>query len=176
MATTVYEREISIADHITFNSINVIHWIASTLCKNLYTGATRRKLADLFSESWLWKQITKMQQNQLHAIKTSWTSTRITWWSAVFSYTKETQKAAKACVAGVVGEWEGEDWKTRLLPQFTSSLAIGGLVPQHHCGGARKTTRREPKVNMEEKWEKGSTTEIPMRYKKWFNSVVTLRW
>ena len=32
-----------------------------------------------------------------------------------------------------------------------STLGIGGLVPQHHICGARKTTRREPKINMAEK-------------------------
>ena len=31
-----------------------------------------------------------------------------------------------------------------------SILGIGGLVPQHHSCGARKTTRREPKINMAE--------------------------
>ena len=36
--------------------------------------------------------------------------------------------------------------------QFISSLGIGGLVPQHHSCGARKTTRREPKINMAEKF------------------------
>ena len=32
-----------------------------------------------------------------------------------------------------------------------SILGIGGLVPRHHSCGARKTTRREPKINMAEK-------------------------
>ena len=32
-----------------------------------------------------------------------------------------------------------------------SILGIGGLVPWHHICGARKTTRREPKINMAEK-------------------------
>ena len=41
--------------------------------------------------------------------------------------------------------------KKKNLKKFTSSLGIGGLVTQHHCGGARKTTRREPKINMAEK-------------------------
>ena len=35
--------------------------------------------------------------------------------------------------------------------KIISSLRIGGLVPQHHSCGARKTTRREPKINMAEK-------------------------
>ena len=52
-------------------------------------------------------------------------------------------------------------------------LGIVGLVAQHHSCGARKTTRREPKINMAETLldviaklrqcgEKGSTTETPM--------------
>ena len=40
--------------------------------------------------------------------------------------------------------------QTKNIKEITSGLGIGGLVPQHHCCGARKTTRREPKVNMVE--------------------------
>ena len=35
--------------------------------------------------------------------------------------------------------------------KIISILGIGGLVPRHHSCGARKTTRREPKINMAEK-------------------------
>ena len=35
--------------------------------------------------------------------------------------------------------------------KITSILGIGGLVHRHHSCGARKTTRREPKINMAEK-------------------------
>ena len=39
--------------------------------------------------------------------------------------------------------------------KMISRLGIGGLVPQHNSCGARKTLRREPKVNMAEKLVNG---------------------
>ena len=41
--------------------------------------------------------------------------------------------------------------KKKTLKRAISILGIGGLVPQHHSCGARKTTRREPKINMAKK-------------------------
>ena len=41
--------------------------------------------------------------------------------------------------------------KKKLKKKIISILGIGGLVPLHHSCGARKTTRREPKINMAEK-------------------------
>ena len=35
--------------------------------------------------------------------------------------------------------------------KIISILRIGGLVPQHHSCGARKTTRHEPQINMAER-------------------------
>ena len=43
-----------------------------------------------------------------------------------------------------------EKRKKKPKKKIISSLRIGGLVPQHHSCGARKTTKREPKINMAE--------------------------
>ena len=48
---------------------------------------------------------------------------------------------------GSVGRIEKKNLKKKII----SILGIGGLVPRHHSCGARKTTRREPKINMAEK-------------------------
>ena len=48
---------------------------------------------------------------------------------------------------GSVGRIE----KKNLKKKFINILGIGGLVPRHHSCGGRKTTRREPKINMAEK-------------------------
>ena len=52
-----------------------------------------------------------------------------------------------------------------------SDLGIGGLVPQHHSCGARRTQNQyggkvgECCCKYMIAWEKGSTTETPMRHK-----------
>ena len=48
---------------------------------------------------------------------------------------------------GSVGRIEKKKPKKKII----SILGIGGLVPRYHSCGARKTTRREPKINMAEK-------------------------
>ena len=49
---------------------------------------------------------------------------------------------------GSVGGIEKKNLKKKII----SILGIGGLVPRHYDScGARKTTKREPKINMAEK-------------------------
>ena len=73
--------------------------------------------------------------------------------------------------------------KKSLKKNIISILEIGGLVPQHHSCGARKTTRREPKINMAEKLvnavaklrQRGKKVQPPKLLCdiKWLKNVVT---
>ena len=51
----------------------------------------------------------------------------------------------------ILGRSVGLKKNKKSKKKIISILGIGGLIPQHHSCGARKTTRREHKINMAEK-------------------------
>ena len=51
----------------------------------------------------------------------------------------------------ILGRALGLKKKNLKKKKIISILGIGGLVPRHQSFGARKTTRREPKINIAEK-------------------------
>ena len=50
----------------------------------------------------------------------------------------------------ILGRSVGRIEKKKPKRKIKSSFGIGGLLRQHHCCGAWKTTRRKPKINMAE--------------------------
>ena len=66
----------------------------------------------------------------------------------------------------ILGRSVGLKKKKNLEKKIISILGIGGLVAQHHSCGARKTARRELKINMAEKLAVDVVANLRQRGKK----------